>query len=43
MLQSVLKCPENVDLIVVRELTGGIYFGQPKGQIKTEESVSITV
>ncbi len=28
---------ENVDLIVVRELTGGIYFGQPKGRIKTQE------
>ncbi len=27
---------KNVDLIVVRELTGGIYFGQPKGRIKTE-------
>ncbi len=27
---------KNVDLIVVRELTGGIYFGQPKGCIETE-------
>ena len=27
---------EDVDLVVVRELTSGIYFGQPKGCIKTE-------
>ena len=27
---------EGVDLMVVRELTGGIYFGQPKGRIETD-------
>ena len=27
---------ENVDLIVVRELTGGIYFGEPRGVINIE-------
>ncbi len=27
---------ENVDLIVVRELTGGIYFGEPRGIVNIE-------
>jgi len=27
---------EGVDLMVVRELTGGIYFGKPKGRVETD-------
>lgn len=27
---------EDVDMMVVRELTGGVYFGQPKGVFETE-------
>ncbi|KSU83743.1 3-isopropylmalate dehydrogenase [Fictibacillus enclensis] len=30
---------ENVDLIFVRELTGGLYFAQPKGRTGNEEAV----
>lgn len=28
---------EEIDLIIVRELTGGIYFGEPRGQIDSPE------
>lgn len=28
---------EGVDIMVVRELTGGVYFGQPKGIFETED------
>jgi 3-isopropylmalate dehydrogenase len=27
---------EDIDILVVRELTGGLYFGQPKGREKTD-------
>ena len=30
---------EAVDLLVVRELTGGVYFGTPKGQVEAEGRV----
>ncbi|MEY3756909.1 MAG: 3-isopropylmalate dehydrogenase [Cyanobacteriota bacterium] len=30
---------EGVDLLVVRELTGGVYFGTPKGRVETDGSV----
>ena len=30
---------EAVDLLVVRELTGGVYFGTPKGRVKAEGRV----
>jgi 3-isopropylmalate dehydrogenase len=30
---------ENVDLIVIRELTGGLYFGQPRGRQTVDGSV----
>jgi len=30
---------EGVDLIVVRELTGGVYFGTPKGRVEAEGRV----
>lgn len=34
---------EGVDLMVVRELTGGLYFGQPKGQTTDDEGTRSAV
>ena len=38
---SVLKphVLENVDMVVVRELTGGLYYAQPKGRTETPQGV----
>ena len=33
----------NLDLLIVRELTGGIYFGKPRGKVKGSEEVLNTM
>jgi 3-isopropylmalate dehydrogenase len=34
--------PDGFDVLVMRELTGGIYFGQPKGTVKTDTGEKAT-